>query len=167
MLLELSLDSAFRLPNNASMSIFLARSLALAAGFLLVLPPSWCCTIGVGECCGTEPQSGFTPSRTEERPDKPEGPCCCCKDKGSEKSSQKTPSSRPAKPDEPGKSVCCERLPIDRQANVKPMPDLSAFIPGYVLQQIATRQATFADVCNEELVLSSSPVHILHCVWLC
>src|SRR5262249_49298663 len=163
----LSLDSAYPLPNNASMSIFLARSLALAAGFMLVLPPSWCCTIGVGECCGTETQSGFTPSRTEEKPDKPEGPCCCCKDKGPEKSSQKPPSSRPAKPDKPGKALCCERLPSDRPANVKPMPDWSAFIPGFVLPGTSTPQAAFADDSKQELVFSSPPVHILYCVWLC
>jgi hypothetical protein len=146
------------------MGVYFSQILVLAISLLLVLPPNWCCYLGVGECCGTGKQSCCTPPRTEEVPANPEGLCCCCPEDPSE-AAQKVPS-KPAKSNEPGKSICCERLPIDRPANDK-LPDLTASVLGYALVETTTFPSQFADKLLEDIVVSSPSSHILHCVWLC
>ncbi|HMF17451.1 MAG TPA: hypothetical protein VKE98_09610 [Gemmataceae bacterium] len=149
------------------MNIFLSRSLALATSFMLLLPPCWCCYLGAGECCGSK-QKSCCASEKKEAPAKSESRCPFCQeDPDSSKPSPQAPSSKPGKSNEPAKSVCCEQAPIDRPAKENPLPDVSVSILGYALLEIPTTPAMHGDGPVEVLLISSPPVHILHCVWLC
>jgi hypothetical protein len=135
----------------------LCRVLALACGLLLALPPNWCCAVGIGQCCGPRPAAS------------PCGKCSACPECGGESccSSTKAPAA-PAPPAEPPcKRGCCEwpptvAVPKAETPTADPAPAAVAapFAP-------APGSVSGAVIAGRPAGPSPTPLHVLHCVWLC
>jgi hypothetical protein len=128
----------------------LFRALVLACGTLLALPPGWCCLFGRGYCCGARPEAKAACScaKTAEA-------ACCCKEKPSE----------PLKPP-PEKSRCCVR-------DLTVAPKVDPPTGGLAVAVLAGPPALLADLTTFSFsptlptTLSTPPLHLLYCVWLC
>jgi hypothetical protein len=130
------------------------RRLVLASALLLALPPGWCC-YAAPPCCAAPRQRQGEP---------PPAPCKhCCQDEAPPGQDDQGP---PPAPKRPVKRLCCEWQPTDRPEAGPHLPDLAAFaLPLAVPPPPITFGGSVA-VAGIVPVLPS-PLHVLHCVWLC
>jgi hypothetical protein len=131
----------------------LLRSLVLACGLLVALPPMWCCML-----------YAHLQTASDTSPDSPKTPCCpCCK---LDAPAQRTPAKKPAP--EPGSCQLC----LNRQALLpskavhQPNIDWAvvAFLPppvcGPFLVQTGEEAVSVVHPLTHEL-------YLFKCVWLC
>ena len=150
--------------------MLIARILTLICSLVLLLPPGWCCTLGAGPCCPIQAASGHADAQNSFR-NKPvssqAGKCCCCTPTEAGLSPESTPEKeRSRRPAAPIRAECCELtstpVPVGKPivfhawaASIDSIPmhdcDISA---------VLHRQPAQIDPL-------ASPLHVLHCVWLC
>jgi hypothetical protein len=134
------------------MRSFLLRLASLTCGLLLTLPPGWCCMWLPGPARAAAP---------EQSPAEPCCPCCC----------------HPAQPTEPASPAPAPapRCPCaDRDATTPEAVKPPALQPGADLGAPAPAAAGPAPSAAPDglptglrFALSSAPLNVLHCVWLC
>ncbi len=140
----------------------LLRLLVLACGLLLALPPGWCCLLPL--CPAAQHAAPVT---APAGPCEPEETCCCC-------GAGARPVPPPASPTPaPIPATCCPGC-ADRDVTapdaVKPpvvSPDaapVAALPAGPHLLSGASSAGPAADLGP---LCHSTPLHVLHCVWLC
>lgn len=140
------------------------RSLMLAWSFFLALPPGWCCTLMVGDCCAA------TKERAETTEPDSESDCCC----RGEHETPRTPAPRENSPNQspcdgstgPCKSPCCERLPT-----LKPVVEIHtvdvAVLPFELVDHHMSMIGQWPVVDVPDAIPICPPLNLLHCQWLC
>jgi hypothetical protein len=131
---------------------FQLRLSALACGLLLALPPGWCCLLL--PC----PVRAAAPAQTEATADEAQCPCC------RHTVPQPQPPSDAAPPRCP-QPTCCAAAP-DAVKPSAPLADtaLPAALPAADLSPCPAPTGPAAAVAPSP---ASTPLHVLHCVWLC
>ncbi len=131
---------------------FLLRLASLTCGLVLALPPGWCCL--------WLPEPAHAAAAPSEAPAKPCRPCCG-------HSVQPAEPAAPA-PVPPPPCPCADRNATTPEA-VKPpalLPGdgLAATLPALDLTPSAAPEHLVPDL---SLAPPSTPLNVLHCVWLC
>jgi hypothetical protein len=132
------------------MYLFLLRTLLLASGLLVALPPGWCCMV----------RSVASPQVPKRDTPTPKSCCDCCK----EPAKPQTPEPRPL-PHEPGKCPCGEHHSTAPDAPKALSLDLSLPTPSTMIDLTPfwfDGRAVSSVVSPFDLSF-----RILHCVWLC
>jgi hypothetical protein len=132
---------------------FLLRLASLTCGLLLALPPGWCCLWLPGPARAV--------AASTDAPAEPCCPCCC-------HPAQPTELPPPAPAPVP-RCPCADRDATTPEA-VKPPALQAGADPGAPVPAAADLSPSAApggSLPALSLALSSAPLNVLHCVWLC
>jgi hypothetical protein len=129
-------------------------TLLASCALSLVLPPGWCCVVGVGSCCGSQCRP------VAEAPTGCDG--CCCHDEPA------SPGPVPCCPAGPAEvpSCCSEREPAAAERSLSPQVDLPLTATLLPAEPSPLAGAT-GELHGSVPLHPPRPLHVLQCVWLC
>ena len=120
-------------------------------GLLLVPPPGWCCYV-------LELTVALAPAEQGPAPTKK---CCCCKETANPKPQQ--PKEKPGRPF----TYCCPAFDkLSPDGSVRFAPDSAGLFAAVIPLLPVSGTAVLLPACHYSIV-SSTALHLLHCVWLC